>query len=176
LKKMHPMRLSTRRQWPRRAGAIVWGRKLGTIDGYASRRYSHCSCGLRVPLTSLSASSLPAFPQQPRALPRAIKHDGIRVIARKQEKRVKLYSRPGNDLTHRFTSALSFQGSSRESFPANANDPNWVAAMGATDSQRNAKFARKVADLRKTDATVDWSGIEERDGQKRRVAKWLSEL
>jgi hypothetical protein len=48
--------------------------------------------------------------------------------------------------------------------------------MGATDSQRNAKFARKVADLRKTDATVDWSGIEERDGQKRRVAKWLSEL
>jgi hypothetical protein len=63
-----------------------------------------------------------------------------------------------------------------ESFPANANDPNWVAAMGATDSQRNAKFARKVADLRKTDATVDWSGIEERDGQKRRVAKWLSEL
>jgi bifunctional non-homologous end joining protein LigD len=31
-----------------------------------------------------------------------IKHDGIRVIARKEEKRVKLYSRPGNDLTHRF--------------------------------------------------------------------------
>jgi bifunctional non-homologous end joining protein LigD len=31
-----------------------------------------------------------------------IKHDGIRVIARKEEKRVKLYSRPGNDLTARF--------------------------------------------------------------------------
>ena len=31
-----------------------------------------------------------------------IKHDGVRVIARKEEKRVKLYSRPGNDLTHRF--------------------------------------------------------------------------
>jgi bifunctional non-homologous end joining protein LigD len=31
-----------------------------------------------------------------------IKHDGIRVIARKEDKRVKLYSRPGNDLTHRF--------------------------------------------------------------------------
>jgi bifunctional non-homologous end joining protein LigD len=31
-----------------------------------------------------------------------IKHDGFRVIARKQDKRVKLYSRPGNDLTHRF--------------------------------------------------------------------------
>ncbi len=31
-----------------------------------------------------------------------IKHDGFRIIARKDGKRVKLYSRPGNDLTHRF--------------------------------------------------------------------------
>jgi bifunctional non-homologous end joining protein LigD len=31
-----------------------------------------------------------------------IKHDGFRVIARKTGKRVKLYSRPGNDLTYRF--------------------------------------------------------------------------
>jgi hypothetical protein len=31
-----------------------------------------------------------------------IKHDGFRVIARNEGKRVRLYSRPGNDLTHRF--------------------------------------------------------------------------
>jgi bifunctional non-homologous end joining protein LigD len=31
-----------------------------------------------------------------------IKHDGIRIIARKQDKRVRLFSRPGNDLTERF--------------------------------------------------------------------------
>ena len=31
-----------------------------------------------------------------------IKHDGFRVIARKQDARVRLYSRPGNDLTERF--------------------------------------------------------------------------
>jgi bifunctional non-homologous end joining protein LigD len=31
-----------------------------------------------------------------------IKHDGFRVIARKNDKRVRLYSRPGNDLTDRF--------------------------------------------------------------------------
>src|SRR6476659_634423 len=30
-----------------------------------------------------------------------IKHDGFRVIARKDGERVKLYSRPGNDLTYR---------------------------------------------------------------------------
>ena len=33
---------------------------------------------------------------------REIKGDGFRVIARKEGKRVRLYSRPGNDLTHRF--------------------------------------------------------------------------
>src|SRR6202047_2488685 len=32
-----------------------------------------------------------------------IKHDGFRVIARKEGKWVKLYSRPGNDLTYRFS-------------------------------------------------------------------------
>ena len=31
-----------------------------------------------------------------------IKHDGFRVIARKNGPRVRLYSRPGNDLTRRF--------------------------------------------------------------------------
>ena len=31
-----------------------------------------------------------------------IKHDGFRVIARKTDGRVRLYSRPGNDLTYRF--------------------------------------------------------------------------
>ena len=33
---------------------------------------------------------------------RKIKDDGFRVIARKDGERVKLYSRPGNDLTNRF--------------------------------------------------------------------------
>jgi ATP-dependent DNA ligase len=47
----------------------------------------------------------PAFPDQsPRAAFRplwwhGIKHDGFRVIARKNGNRVRLYSRPGNDLT-----------------------------------------------------------------------------
>jgi ATP-dependent DNA ligase len=31
-----------------------------------------------------------------------VKHDGFRVIARKDGERVWLYSRPGNDLTNRF--------------------------------------------------------------------------
>ena len=35
-----------------------------------------------------------------------IKHDGFRVIARKNGAQVKLYSRPGNDLTYRFPSIV----------------------------------------------------------------------
>jgi bifunctional non-homologous end joining protein LigD len=48
---------------------------------------------------------LPSKAQQPPSGPlwlHEIKHDGFRVIARKDGKRVRLYSRPGNDLTHRF--------------------------------------------------------------------------
>jgi bifunctional non-homologous end joining protein LigD len=43
-------------------------------------------------------------PQPPSGEPwlHEIKHDGFRVIARKDGTRVKLYSRPGNDLTERF--------------------------------------------------------------------------
>jgi hypothetical protein len=54
-----------------------------------------------------------------------------------------------------------------ENSPAYTNDPNWIAAMGSSDAQRNEKFSQKVADLRKTDANVDWSGIEERVGRNR---------
>jgi len=43
-----------------------------------------------------------------------IKHDGFRVIARKEGNRVRLYSRPGNDLTRRHD---------QDSFQGDANGP-----------------------------------------------------
>jgi bifunctional non-homologous end joining protein LigD len=51
------------------------------------------------------APCLPTCAPQPpsgEAWLHEIKHDGFRVIARKEGKQVKLYSRPGNDLTDRF--------------------------------------------------------------------------
>ena len=41
-------------------------------------------------------------PRHPKLWLHEVKHDGFRVIARKAGERVKLYSRPGNDLTWRF--------------------------------------------------------------------------
>jgi len=43
-----------------------------------------------------------------------IKHDGFQVIARKDGKRVKLYSRPGNDLTWRFSLIVEALGCGRD--------------------------------------------------------------
>jgi bifunctional non-homologous end joining protein LigD len=51
------------------------------------------------------APCLPTSARQPPSGPEwlvEIKHDGFRMIARKEAKRVRLYSRPGNDLTYRF--------------------------------------------------------------------------
>src|SRR5258708_13780062 len=50
----------------------------------------------------------PCLPTKTNKLPSGslwlheIKHDGFRIIARKDGPRVRLYSRPGNDLTRRF--------------------------------------------------------------------------
>jgi bifunctional non-homologous end joining protein LigD len=60
-------------------------------------------------LRSLPAGFIaPCLPTKADTLPSGgmwlheIKHDGFRVIARKDGDRVRLYSRPGNDLTKRF--------------------------------------------------------------------------
>src|SRR5262249_198090 len=59
---------------------------------------------LRSPRTLIA----PCLPTKTDKLPSGgqwlheIKHDGFRIIARKNGAQVRLYSRPGNDLTHRF--------------------------------------------------------------------------
>jgi hypothetical protein len=62
-----------------------------------------------------------------------------------------------------------------ESIPSSASDLNWVAIMEPTGVQCNDRFAHKVAGLRKSDPLVDWSGMDEHGGQKRRIIKWVSE-
>jgi bifunctional non-homologous end joining protein LigD len=64
----------------------------------------HAAMYMRLP-AGFIPPCLPTKAQQPpsgEAWLHEIKHDGFRVIARKDGHRVRLYSRPGNDLTHRF--------------------------------------------------------------------------
>ena len=65
--------------------------------------------GIMLRMCTLPAGFIaPCLPTKTHKLPSGglwlheIKHDGFRVIARKDGDRVRLYSRPGNDLTRRF--------------------------------------------------------------------------
>jgi ATP-dependent DNA ligase len=60
-----------------------------------------------------------------------IKHDGIRVIARKQDGRVRFYSRPGNDLTKRFPFIVEALAHARVSWTAR---PSHAARMASPRS------------------------------------------
>ncbi len=54
----------------------------------------------------------------------------------------------------------------RECEPGNSNDPNWVVAAGEVSDHEHAKA---VADMRKQHPKIDWSGVEEREGQWRLI-------
>jgi len=65
--------------------------------------------GIMLRMRTLPAGFIaPCLPTKADTLPSGclwiheIKHDGFRIIARKTGAQVRLYSRPGNDLTHRF--------------------------------------------------------------------------
>jgi len=65
--------------------------------------------GIMLRMRTLPAGFIaPCLPTRTDKLPSGshwlheIKHDGFRIIARKTGAKVRLYSRPGNDLTHRF--------------------------------------------------------------------------
>jgi ATP dependent DNA ligase domain len=59
-----------------------------------------------------------------------IKHDGFRIIARKNGARVRLYSRPGNDLTRRFP--LIVETLARLRLRSHPSWPRRVPASGST--------------------------------------------
>jgi bifunctional non-homologous end joining protein LigD len=77
------------------------GLSIFTRPGYLSHMLSRP----RTLPAGFIAPCLPTKAQQPPSGGRwlhEIKHDGFRIVARKDGSRVRLYSRPGNDLTDRF--------------------------------------------------------------------------
>ena len=51
--------------------------------------------------------------------------------------------------------------------------PNW-AAVGMMEAALTDKFSEKVAELRRTDPLVDWTGVDKGHAEFRRVVKFLS--
>src|SRR5262245_43674249 len=79
---------------------------LFALDSFAPGL--HLSAMSLGPRTLAAGFIAPCLPTKTHTLPSGglwlheIKHDGFRIIARKDGPRVRLYSRPGNDLTRRF--------------------------------------------------------------------------
>jgi ATP dependent DNA ligase domain len=92
-RKLYPLHYS----WPRIRGAF-------SLTGVRYDRLSHPMLQRTLPAGFIA----PCLPTKTDKLPSGsqwlheIKHDGFRIIARKTGAQVKLYSRPGNDLTRRF--------------------------------------------------------------------------
>jgi hypothetical protein len=54
-------------------------------------------------------------------------------------------------------------------------EPNWIASIGSIDLYRLEKFNRKISELRRSDALVDWNAVTECEGKHRRIAKYFCE-
>jgi ATP-dependent DNA ligase len=84
-----------------------WSYRVGRNQRAVTRALLAYGRDCRAMPAGFIAPCLPTPARQPPRGPEwliEIKHDGFRVIARKDGKRVRLYSRPGNDLTTDFRS------------------------------------------------------------------------
>jgi hypothetical protein len=54
--------------------------------------------------------------------------------------------------------------------------PNWIAGIGVVPLDVLSRYNEKHGALRESDPQVDWSGVAERVGERRRIARWLSEV
>src|SRR4030095_1531512 len=112
-----------------------------------------------------------------------IKHDGFRVIARKNAAQVRLYSRPGNDLTHRFPLIVETLARLRSRSciidgEAVACDDNGVASFDLVRYHRNNEriflYAFDLIELNGDDLRPDpgqgwgWYPIQRAHGRRRR--------
>jgi hypothetical protein len=78
------------------------------------------------------------------------------------------------ELTSRVVPPLGVAIMVKEMSSNGPDDPNWVASAGPMDLIRAQRFGEKVAELRKSDLLIDWSGVEGQRGH-RRVALWASD-
>jgi hypothetical protein len=54
-----------------------------------------------------------------------------------------------------------------EKSPDGQYDPNWLADAGTMDTSRSVRFSQMVAELRRADRLIDWSGVSGRPGHRK---------
>jgi hypothetical protein len=60
--------------------------------------------------------------------------------------------------------------------PEKDGEPNWIASTSDMDLVRLGRFNDKLGELRKSDSLIDWGGVMDRQGNRRHIGKWFSEL
>lgn len=64
----------------------------------------------------------------------------------------------------------------RERKPKDQSDVNWVAITGNLPPAAMSKYSSAVVEMRRQHPRIEWDGITEREGEWRRIARWLSEV
>ena len=63
-----------------------------------------------------------------------------------------------------------------ERTPKEADDTNWVSGAGVMPLDAVTRYSSAVAELSRQHSRIDWTGIKEFHGDRRRIARWLSEV
>lgn len=64
----------------------------------------------------------------------------------------------------------------RERKPTDQLDANWVVATGNLPPDAMTKYSSAVIEMRRQNPRIDWDDVTEREGEWRRIARWLSEV
>jgi hypothetical protein len=60
--------------------------------------------------------------------------------------------------------------------PKDANDTNWMTGAGVMPHDALTRYDSAIAELRRQHPRIQWDGITELDSERRRIARWLSEV
>jgi hypothetical protein len=63
-----------------------------------------------------------------------------------------------------------------ERAPKSVDDTNWMTGAGIMPQDALTRYDSAVAELRRQHPRIEWAGITEFDGERRRIARWLSEV
>jgi hypothetical protein len=63
-----------------------------------------------------------------------------------------------------------------ERAPLDDDDTNWVTGAGVMPPAALSRYSKAVVDLRRQHPRIDWDGVTELDGNRRRITRWLSEV
>jgi hypothetical protein len=148
----------------RRLAASPHGNKKASAKSSGSRIWR----AVAWEYASATSSQLPAKPYVTKTttLPSGsqwlheIKHDGFRIIARKTGTQVRLYSRPGNDLTRRFP--LIVETLARRSLsgqPGHADvGPGWLQ-LGVRNARSSFGVSNAFTLVQKIDAALRGAAV-----------------